>query len=85
MAATAVKPPLLKVSFGGGRPDTFEAVTALDPTVPELAEYAEAYVSKEIDSFYRISVLDASRKMILPHQPFPSPKIPSQLRRTDLY
>jgi hypothetical protein len=54
MAATAVKSRLLEVSFGGGKPDTFEAVTAFNPTVPELAEFAGAYLSEEIDPVYRI-------------------------------
>jgi CubicO group peptidase (beta-lactamase class C family) len=69
VAATAVKPRLLEVSFGG-KPDTFEAVTAFDPTVPELAEYAGAYVSEEIDPVYRIALLDGNLSLTrLKHKP----------------
>ena len=38
-----------------GKPDVHEAVTPFDPTAAELAEYAGAYVSEEIDPVYRIA------------------------------
>jgi hypothetical protein len=60
VAATGVKPRLLEVSFGGGKPDTFEAVTPFDSTVPELAEYTGAYMSEEIDPVYRIAPQDGN-------------------------
>jgi hypothetical protein len=70
MAATAVKPRLLEVSFGGGKPDTFEAVTAFNPTAAELVEYGGGYVSEEIDPIYRIAVLDGNLSLTrLKHKP----------------
>ena len=49
----AEKPKRLEQSFGGGKPNIFESVTAYTPTATELAEYAGAYVSEEIDPIYR--------------------------------
>ena len=43
-------------SFGDGKPTVFEAVTAFTPNAAELAEYAGAYGSEEIDPVYRITV-----------------------------
>ncbi len=54
LAPTAEKPRLLEQSFGGGKPDILESATAYTPAAAELAEYAGAYVSEEIDPVYRI-------------------------------
>jgi CubicO group peptidase (beta-lactamase class C family) len=60
LAATAEKPRLLEQSFGGGKPNTFESVAAYAPTSAELAEYAGAYVSEEIDPIYRMVLQDGN-------------------------
>lgn len=59
VAATTEKPRHIEQSFGiGGKPDLFEIATPHDPSAAELAEYAGAYVSEEIDPVYRIVLLD---------------------------
>jgi len=55
-APSADKPRRMEQSFGGGKPTVFEATEAFSPTGAELAEYAGAYVSEEIDPVYRIGV-----------------------------
>ena len=45
-------------SFDGDTPEVFESVVAVDPTPAQLAEYAGAYVSEEIDPVYQFEVKD---------------------------
>ncbi len=52
------KPARLEHSFGGGKPDISEAVAPVDPTPAQLAEFAGAYVSEEIEPVYRLAVQD---------------------------
>lgn len=56
LPAAAEKPRHLEQSFGGGKPDTLEWVTAYEPTPKELTDYAGAYGSEEIDPVYRIGL-----------------------------
>ncbi len=59
IAATAEKPRHIEQSFGiGGKPEVFEIAIPHEPTAAELAEYAGAYVSEEIDPVYRIVLQD---------------------------
>jgi CubicO group peptidase (beta-lactamase class C family) len=58
--ATAEKPRRFEQSFGGGKSDSFEAASPFVPTGPELAEYAGAFVSEEIDPVYRIIVQEGN-------------------------
>jgi len=64
--ATAEKPRRLEVIFGGVKTDIFETVTAVDPTAKELAEYAGAYVSEEIDPVYRIVLQEGNLSLTRP-------------------
>jgi hypothetical protein len=57
VAASGDTPRGMEQSFGGGKPTVFEVAEAATPTAAELAEYAGAYISEEIDPVYRI-VLD---------------------------
>jgi CubicO group peptidase (beta-lactamase class C family) len=56
IAADAGKPRGLEQSFGGDKPEFYESVAAYDPTAAELAGYAGAYMSEEIDPTYRIDL-----------------------------
>jgi hypothetical protein len=47
----------MEQSFRGGKPSVFEATEAFSASGAQLAEYAGAYVSAEIDRVYR-SALD---------------------------
>ncbi len=58
--SAAEKPKRLEQSFGGGKPNTFDSVTAYTPNATELAEYAGAYVSEEIDPIYRVVLQDGN-------------------------
>jgi CubicO group peptidase (beta-lactamase class C family) len=70
VAADAGKPPRMEQSFGGGKPEFYESVAAFDPTTAQLAEYAGAFVSQEIDPVYRISLQDGKLILIrLKHKP----------------
>jgi hypothetical protein len=60
VAATAEKPRRLEQSFGGGKPNIFEAAAVYTPTAAELAEYTGAYVSEEIDPVYRMVLQDGN-------------------------
>ena len=51
-------------SFGDGKPSIFEQVTASTPNAGELAEYAGAYGSEEIDPVYRITVKDGKLMLL---------------------
>jgi CubicO group peptidase (beta-lactamase class C family) len=64
------KPQRIEQSFGDGKPDVYEAVTAFDPTPAQLAEYAGAYVSDEIDPVYRVTLSDGKLSLVrLKHKP----------------
>jgi CubicO group peptidase (beta-lactamase class C family) len=52
------KPKSLEQSFGGGKPQTLEPVAAFEPNAVQLAEFAGAYVSEEIDPIYRVTLQD---------------------------
>jgi CubicO group peptidase (beta-lactamase class C family) len=70
IAAGAGKPRRMEQSFGEEKPDTYEAVTAFDPTSAELADYSGAFVSEEIDPIYRIAVQDGKLTLKrLKHKP----------------
>lgn len=60
VSAAAEKPKRLEQSFGGGKPDIFESVTGYTPTATELAGYAGAYISEEIDPVYRMALQDGN-------------------------
>lgn len=60
VAPSGDKPRRMEQSFGGGKPSVFETAEAFSPSGAELAEYAGAYVSEEIDPVYRI-VLDGDK------------------------
>jgi CubicO group peptidase (beta-lactamase class C family) len=62
--SAAEKPKRLEQSFGGGKPNIFESVTAYSPTATELAEYAGAYVSEEIDPIYRFALQDGNLSLM---------------------
>lgn len=56
VAPSGDKPRRMEQSFGGGKPDVFDATEAVSPSGAELSEYAGAYVSEEIDPVYRIAL-----------------------------
>jgi CubicO group peptidase (beta-lactamase class C family) len=62
--SAAEKPKRLEQSFGGGKPNIFESVTAYSPTATELAEYAGAYASEEIDPIYRFALQDGNLSLM---------------------
>lgn len=70
VTADAEKPKRLEQRFGDGKPTVFEAAEAATPSVADLAQYAGAYVSAEIDPVYRI-VLDQDKLHLtrLKHKP----------------
>jgi|SRR5579859_199086 len=70
VAASGDKPKRLEQSFGDGKPTLFEAAEAATPGASELAQYAGAYVSEEIDPVYRI-VMDGDKLHLtrLKHKP----------------
>jgi CubicO group peptidase (beta-lactamase class C family) len=64
VSAAAEKPKRLEQSFGGGKPNIFESVTAYTPTATELAEYVGAYTSQEIDPIYRFVLQDGNLNLV---------------------
>jgi CubicO group peptidase (beta-lactamase class C family) len=60
LAATAEKPQRLEQTFSAGKPNIFESAAAYTPTAAELAEYAGAYFSEEIDPVYRMVLEDGN-------------------------
>lgn len=70
VAPNGDKPRRMEQSFGGGKPTVFESVEAFSPSGAQLADYAGAYVSEEIDPVYRI-VLEGEKLtlMRLKHKP----------------
>jgi CubicO group peptidase (beta-lactamase class C family) len=70
IAADAGKPRSLELTFGAGKPELFEPVAAFNPTVAQMAEFAGAYVSEEIDPVYRITLQDGKLSLNrLKHKP----------------
>jgi CubicO group peptidase (beta-lactamase class C family) len=61
--AAAGKPARIEESWDGDEADVYEFVAAVDPTAAQLADFAGAYVSDEIEPVYRMSVQDG--KLIL--------------------
>ena len=64
VSSAAEKPKRLEQSFGGGKPNIYESVAAYTPTATELAEYAGAYVSEEIDPIYRVVLQDGNLSLM---------------------
>ena len=58
--AAAAKPRYFEQSFGGGKPDTFEAAVPYAPAAADLSEFTGSYVSEEIDPIYRIIIQDGN-------------------------
>ncbi len=58
------KPARIEQSWDGGKPDVYEWVLAVDPAAAQLAEYAGAYVSEEIDPVYRFEVRDGKLTLL---------------------
>ena len=56
VAPSGDKPLRMEASFGGRKPSVFEVAEVFSPSNADLAEYAGAYVSEEIDPVYRISL-----------------------------
>jgi CubicO group peptidase (beta-lactamase class C family) len=63
VAASGDTPRRMEQSFGAGKPTVFEVAEAATPSAAELAEYAGAYVSDEIDPVYRIALEGESLKL----------------------
>jgi CubicO group peptidase (beta-lactamase class C family) len=63
LPASAGQPRRLEQSFGGGKPDVFESTEAFTPLAADLAQYAGAYVSEEIDPVYRILLEEGTLKL----------------------
>jgi CubicO group peptidase (beta-lactamase class C family) len=55
VAPSGDKPRRMEQSFGGDDPTVFEVTEGFTPNADQLAQYAGAYVSEEIDPIYRIS------------------------------
>ena len=64
IAADAGRPRSFEQSFGNDKPEQYESVVILAPTAAELATYAGAYVSEEIDPIYRIEVRDGKLTLV---------------------
>jgi hypothetical protein len=64
VAAADGKPARIEHSWDGDKPEVFEQVQAVDPSPEQLAEYAGAYVSEEIDPVYRIEVKDGKLTLL---------------------
>lgn len=60
VAASGEKPKHMEQRFGDGKPTVFESAEGASPGAADLAQYAGAYVSEEIDPVYRI-VLEADK------------------------
>ena len=56
VAPSGDKPRQMEQSFDGGKATVFEATETFSPSSAELAEYAGAYMSEEIDPVYRIAL-----------------------------
>lgn len=71
----------LILKLEGATPVVYEAVKSVVPTAEQLAEYAGAYYSDEIDSTYRVAVKDG--KPVLLRKKFP--QLPMQPIFTDAF
>jgi CubicO group peptidase (beta-lactamase class C family) len=70
IAAEAGKPRSLEQTFGTGKPEVFEPVTAFAPTAALMTEFVGDYVSDEIDPVYRITLADGKLSLSrLRHKP----------------
>ncbi len=56
--AAGGKPARVEQSWDGDKAEVYESVVAVDPTAAQLAEFAGAFVSEEIEPVYRMSVQD---------------------------
>jgi CubicO group peptidase (beta-lactamase class C family) len=56
--AAAGKAARIEQSWDGNKADVYESVAAVDPTAAQLAEFAGAFVSEEIEPVYRMAVQD---------------------------
>jgi CubicO group peptidase (beta-lactamase class C family) len=63
LPASSGQPRRLEQSFGNGKPDVFESTEPFTPAAADLAQYAGAYVSEEIDPLYRIVLQDGTLKL----------------------
>jgi CubicO group peptidase (beta-lactamase class C family) len=71
----------LILALEGSPPVIYEAVNSAAPTVAQLAEYAGAYYSDEIDSTYRVAVEEGKLKLL--RKKFPP--VPLQAAFTDAF
>ncbi len=72
IAADAGKPRSLEQTYKDGKPDLYESVATFDPTPTQLADYAGAYTSEEIDPIYRLTMTgDKLNLNRLKHKPDP--------------
>jgi len=71
----------LVLALEGSPPVIYEAVNSAAPTVEQLAEYAGAYYSDEIDSTYRVAVEEGKLKLL--RKKFPP--VPLQPAFTDAF
>jgi Beta-lactamase len=70
--AASGKPARIEQSWDGGTPDVYESVVTVEPAVAQLAEYAGAFVSEEIDPVFRLSVQDGKLTLMrLKNKPDP--------------
>jgi len=56
--AAAAKRARIEESWDGDKADVYESVAAVDPSATQLAEFAGAFVSEEIEPVYRMAVQD---------------------------
>jgi CubicO group peptidase (beta-lactamase class C family) len=56
--AAAGKPARIEKSWDGEKTEVYESVAAVDPSAAQLAEFAGAFVSEEIEPVYRMAVQD---------------------------
>lgn len=70
VAASAAKPRRMEQRFADGKPSVFEATEVVSPSSAQLAEYAGAYVSEEIDPVYRVTLEGEKLTLVrLKHKP----------------
>lgn len=70
VAADAGKPRRMEQLFAAGKPHIYEAVMPFVPAAADLADYAGAFVSEEIDPVYRIALQDGKLTLMrLKHKP----------------
>jgi hypothetical protein len=70
IAADGAKPRRIEESFDGGKSRDFNEVKIAELTAAQLAEYAGAYVSEEIDPVYRMVIENGTVMLMrLKHNP----------------